>query len=200
MPTSRTYWETRFDSAARRRPQSRAVISDIDVSARSVGVGGTINGYATTRYRVTTRYTETPVGAARQERRKQVQIVEDVWVPDGLSDVPDPMQAYLRLFPGSATVGELVEAQARARRKLFTGLPIRTTWVYTQTSESGATASRSLAVDVLHLKRVQLDPAAFRVPDDYRRIDVAALVQAADLLLNGVRDASKESAQGRQTP
>jgi hypothetical protein len=197
MPASQQYWETRFDSAALQRAESRSVISDIDVSGNSLGSGGTVNGYATKRYRITTRYTETPSGTTKREGRKKVHVVEDVWVADALTDLPDPMQAYLRVSPPSGTVGDLVEEQARARRKLFKGLPIRTMWQLTQTFDGGAKASRTLTIDVLDLKRGSLDPAAFRVPDGYTRFDLAARMNAVELLL---KEARKESAKGRRTP
>jgi hypothetical protein len=190
MPGSQQYWETRFNSAPVRRAQSTTVISDIDVSGAAVGSGGIVNGHVTTRYRITSRYTE--IDTTGRGARKKVQLVEDVWVPDALNDVPDvpdPMQAYLRVFARSGAVGELVEKQAEARRKLFKGLPVRTTWLVTQTFGSGAQASRALTIDILDLKRTDLDVAAFRVPDDYRRFDLtAALKNAAELL----RKAAKE--------
>jgi hypothetical protein len=200
MPASKQYWETRFDSAGVPRAPSSTAISDIDVSAKALGSGGTVNGYATKRYRITTRYTETPSGTTGGEARKKVHVVEDVWVADVWKDVPDPMQAYLRVSPPSGMVGDLVERQAKARRKLFKGLPIRTMWQLTQTFDGGAQASRALTIDVLDLKRAELDRAAFRVPDGYIRFDLAARMNAVDLLLKGAKDARKESSTGRKTP
>jgi hypothetical protein len=199
MPVSKQYWQTKFDTAALQRAQSGTVISDIDVSTGALGSGGTVNGYPTKRYRITTRYTETPSGTTKAEGRKKVHVVEEVWVADVWKDVPDPMQAYLRVSPPAGTVGDLVEKQGKARRKLFTGLPIRTMWQLTQSFGGGATASRTLTIDVLDLKRADLDPAAFQVPDGYIRFDLAARVNAVELLLKGAKDARKESS-GRKTP
>jgi hypothetical protein len=197
MPTSKQYWETRFDSAHAQRAQSSTVISDIDVSGQTIGSGGTVNGYTTTRYRITTRYTETPSGARRGEGRRKMHVVEDLWVSEALKDVPDPLQAYLRVFPPSGTHGELADKQAKTRLKLFKGLPVRTVWLLTQTFDDGTTASRSTSIDILDLKRADLDPAAFRVPNGYARFDLAARLNAIELLL---QDARKASGKGRKTP
>ncbi len=199
MPRIRQYWETRFDSSAARQTKSKSVISDIDVSGRAVGNGGTINGYPTTRYRIDTRYAETTSVPRKRDERKTVHLVEDVWVPDALTDVADPMEVYLRLFPGTA--GELVEKQVAVRRKLFKGLPIRTTWLLTQTFDGSVGASRTLTIDLVDLKRAELDAAAFRVPDGYSRIDLVARMNAGfDLLLKGGKNGTTESLKGRRTP
>jgi hypothetical protein len=195
IPESRQYWETRFDSVLH-RAHSRRVISDVDVSGSTVGGGGTVNGYATTHYRITTRYTETQPGTRKEQARRKVELIEDVWVPDELKDVTDPIQTYLRVFPPSGTAGELAEKQATARGRLFTGLPIRTVWVSTQTVD-GTRTSATMSLDILDLRPVELDAAAFQVPEGYLRFDLAAHMKAVEQLLKGAKDARKESAKSR---
>ena len=207
MPDRKLYWETRFDTVATRRKQPTSVVGDIEVSGRLIASGETVNGYTTNRYRITTRYTETPLDTSAGYARKSVQVEEDVWVTSAFKDVVDPIRAYLRaLRPPSArddshvTIDAVVEKQASARRKLFTGMPIRTTWVYTHTFDGRWTASRTATIDLLDLKRADLDPAAFRVPDDYGRFDLtAALKNAAELLLQG-GTMKKEPPKDRKTP
>ena len=141
------------------------------------------------------------MASRRGDDRKRVHVVEDIRVADALEGVPDPMQAYQRLVASSGAVDELVEKQSNARRKLFKGLPVRTTWLHTQTFDGGWSASRTLTIDLLDLKRADLDPEAFRVPDGYGRIDLAARMKAVfDRMLTTGKEARKESATGRKTP
>jgi hypothetical protein len=199
MPAWKQYLETPFDSAVVQRTPSTTV-SDIDVSGTTVGKGEIVSGFATTRYRITSHYTETLGKTIKGEARKKVHVVDDVWVPDALKDVPDPVQVFVRVFQPSGMVSALVEKQADARRKLFTGLPIRTTWVYTQTFDGGSSASKTSTIDIVDLRRTELDPAAFRVPDGYRRLDLAALLKATELFSKSIMDARKGAAKGRKTP
>jgi len=198
MPARRQYWDARFDSTASALAQalgSITVVSDIEISGTAVGGGGMVNGYPTRRYRITTRYTE--VEQDSTEGRTKVQAVEDIWATDALKDVPDPMEAYARIFKspgaGSGTLGELIEKRAEAQRKLFKGLPIRTVAVTTETSADGTKQVTTSTTDILDLKRVDLDPAGFRVPEGYTRVDLSTLVRSA--IAQSVKESAKESAK-----
>lgn len=198
MPERRLYWETKFDTAVGRRAESRSTVAGVDVSGRLVSGHESVNGYAAKRYRITTRYTETPLDDGQGYRRKNVSIDEDIWVADAFTDVVDPMLAYLRLVRASSTrddpggtLDEVAEKQADARRRLFEGLPIKTAWAYAHTFDGRWTASRTLIIELLDVKHANLDPAAFRPPDGYRPFDVAAFMSAARRLWKGALDSAK---------
>ncbi len=200
MPRSKLYLEMPFDSVTPRDARSRSIISNIDVSGSTLGNGGIVNSFPTKRYRVVTRYTETPTDPRKRDERKRVHLVEEIWVPDALGDVPDPIQAYVRANPPAESHEELWGKQAEARRKLYGGLPIRTTWLYTHTFDGGRSASRSSTIDVVDLERADLDPAAFRAPDGYGRFDFAAWLNFARQSLKGSPGVTPDSGKARRAP
>lgn len=181
LPDSRQYMEINFDSTAGVLVQAMAatsVVADVEVSGTSVGAGGTVNGYDTRHYRITTSYSEVEGGS---DERTRVRLVEDFWVTSALAGIPDPMEAFTRAFGGKngmpaigGTVNELIQRRGDAQRRLFTGLPIKTV-VRTSTTTGDETREEISTTEILDLRRVDLDPAAFRVPEGYTRFDMRQL-------------------------
>jgi hypothetical protein len=200
MPARQQYLQVKFDSTAGIILQAMAastVVTDIEVSGTALGSGGVVNGYPTKRYRITMSYAEAPSDES-EGRRRRVRSVEEFWVTDALKDVPDPMEAFTRAFGGKGTipsgagvgsVNELMQKRGDAQRKLFSGLPIKTVATTTETDADGQEAEATATTEIVDLKRVDLDPAAFRVPEGYTKVDLNRVVRDA------AAEAAKESAK-----
>lgn len=207
IPSRRQYWEAKFDSTAGVVLQAMAattVITDIEVSGSALGSGGIVNGYPTKWYRITTSFAEAATDDS-QDQRKKVRAVEEMWVTETLADVPDPMEAFTRAFgrkgavpstAGVGTVNELMQKRGDVQRKLFKGLPIKTVVTTTETTADGQTEETS-TTEIVDLKRVELDPATFRVPDGYAKVDLNTLVREAakEAVKESAKDAAKEGAK-----
>ena len=208
MPARRQYLQVTFDSTAAVVLQAMAastVITDIEVSGTALGSAGVVNGYPTKRYRITMSYAEAPSDQS-EGRRRRVRSVEEFWVTGALKDVPDPMEAFTRAFGGKGaipsgagigSVNELMQKRGDAQRKLFQGLPIKTVTTTKETNADGEVAEYTSTTEIIDLKRVDLDPAGFRVPEGYERVDVARLVRAAaaEAAKEGAKESAKEGAK-----
>lgn len=155
------------------------MVSDIQVSGSALGGGGVVNGYGTNRYRITTSYAEVKGG---EEGPRKVRLVEEFWVTTELKDVPDPMEAMTRAFGGAngmpqmgGTMSELMRRRGDAQRKLFTGLPLKAVVKSTLVERDGSTTEETSITEIVDLARRDLDPAAFRVPTGYTKMDMASL-------------------------
>jgi hypothetical protein len=155
------------------------IVSDIRVSGSALGGGGMVNGYNTNRYRITTSFAEVAGGS---EGQRKVNLVEDFWVANELKDVPDPMEAMTRAFGGAngmpqvgGTMSDLMRKRGEAQRKLFSGLPLRSVVKSTSTERDGSVVEETTTTEVVDLKRVDLDPAAFRVPAGFTKFDMNSL-------------------------
>jgi hypothetical protein len=177
------------------------VISDIEVSGSALGGGGVVNGYDTNRYRITTTYAEVAGGS---EGQKKVRLVEEVWVTNELKDVPDPMEAMTRAFGGAngmpqlgGTMSDLMKKRGDAQRKLFTGLPLRSVVKSTLVERDGSTKEETSTTEIVDLKRVDLDAAAFRVPAGFTKMDMRVLTNlGARLEKLGGRPGRSNTADG----
>jgi hypothetical protein len=166
------------------------LISDIQVSGTSIGSGGTVNGYPTNRYRITTSYAEA-IGNAEGQRKAK--LVEEFWVTNQLKDIPDPMEAFTRAFGGQngmpqigGTMSELMRKRGDAQRKLFTGLPLKSVTISTYTERDGTTTQDTTTTEIQDLKRVDLDPSMFTVPADYAKLDMKAFMNVGNQLKNAL--------------
>jgi hypothetical protein len=204
MPARRQYLEVKFDSTAGVILQAMAmstVVTDIEVSGTALGSGGVVNGYPTKRYRITMSFAEAPSDES-EGRRRRVHSVEEFWVTDALKDVPDPMEAFTRAFGGKGaipsgagvgSVNELMRKRGDAQRKLFQGLPIKTVATTKETDADGQVTEATATTEIIDLKRVDLDPAAFRVPEGYAKVDVKRLMR--DAAAEAAKESAKESAK-----
>ena len=186
MPESQQYMEFNFADSTGQALGAMAslmaattVVSDIQVSGSALGGGGMVNGYNTSRYRITTSFAEVAGGA---EGQRKVKLVEDFWVTNELKDVPDPMEAVTRAFGGAngmpqvgGTMSDLMRRRGEAQRKLFTGLPLRSIVKSTSTERDGSVVEETTTSEIVDLKRVDLDPAAFRVPAGFTKMDMQSL-------------------------
>ena len=186
MPESEQYMEINFADSTTQALGAMAsmmaattVVSDIQVSGAALGGGGVVNGYNTSHYRITTSFAEVAGGS---EGQRKVKLVEDFWVTNELKDVPDPMEAMTRAFGGAngmpqvgGTMSDLMRRRGEAQRKLFTGLPLRSIVKSTSTERDGSVVEETTTTDIVDLKRVDLDPAAFRVPAGFTKFDMNSL-------------------------
>ncbi|MBA3670632.1 MAG: hypothetical protein H0W68_01240 [Gemmatimonadaceae bacterium] len=114
--------------------------------------------------------------SAREPQRK-VRAVEEYWVTGELEDIPDPMEALARAFGGEGgmpmiggSAGDLIRRRGEAQRKLFTGFPVKTVSTTTFTERDGSTKAETATTEIIDLKRLDLDPAAFQVPAGYAKL------------------------------
>ena len=162
------------------------LVSDIQVSGSPLGSGGVVNGYATSRYRITTSFAEVKGG---EQGQRKVRLVEEFWVTNELKDVPDPMEAMTRAFGGAngmpqvgGTMSDLMRKRGEAQRKLFTGLPLKSVVTSTSTEADGSIVEETSVTEIVDLKRTDVDAAAFRVPAGYTKMDMSSLAGLGAML------------------
>ena len=197
MPAQKQYLEFRFDSTASVMTQAMAATtraSDISVDGEALGSGGTVNGYATKHYRIVTDYTQLPGVSDPDAPKRRVHSVEEFWVSDALKEIIDPTEALTRAFGANDKVGgigttgtmsELMRKRGAAQRKLFTGLPIKTVTRTTTTEPDGRKLEENGAMEIVDLRKADLDPASFKVPAGYAKLDVKAMMTNVGAQLKG---------------
>ena len=197
MPQSHQYIQIKFDSTAGLLIQAMsatAAVSDIKVSGSSLGSGGTVNGYSTNHYRITMSYTQ--LQGSSSSGGGHVESTEDFWVTDALKDVPDPMEAFTRAFGGKngmptmgGSLNDLMRKRGDAERKLFSGLPIKTMTKTVAVNTSGAREEDNSTMEILDLKKVNLEPSAFQIPAGYAQVDFKSMLNVGDQLRSALRGA-----------
>jgi hypothetical protein len=206
MPARKQFMEFKFESmdslgVAFQAMGATTVATDVKVSGESLGSGGTVNGYPTKRYRITTDYT-LPVEGDPNYTRK-VHSVEEFWATDALKDIPDPTEAVAKFFgkasgPLAGTTGslnDLMRRRAETQRKLFTGMPIKSTYKNTEVMGDGTKHESASTTEIVDLKKTDLDPALFRIPEGYTRVDLHAMMtDIGGQFKNALRGAGKDKA------
>jgi hypothetical protein len=204
MPDSRQYIEINWADSTGQALGAMAsmmaattVVSDIQVSGSSLGSGGSVNGYNTSRYRINTSFAEAPGGSGVQRKMK---MVEEFWVTTDLKDVPDPMEAFTRAFGGqngmpqmAGTMADLMKKRGDAQRKLFSGLPIKSVVKTTATEADGSTKEETSVTEIVDLKKIAVDPSTFRVPAGYEKMDMKSFMNVGNQFRNALRGAGGKS-------
>jgi len=208
MPDSRQYIEINWADSTGQALGAMAslmaattVVSDIQVSGSALGSGGSVNGYNTSRYRINTSFSEAAGGA---EGQRKVKMVEEFWVTNELKDIPDPMEAFTRAFGGQSgmpqmggTMADLMKKRGDAQRKLFTGLPIKSVVKTTTTERDGTTREETSTSEIVDLKRIDIDVAAFRVPAGYAKMDMKSFMNVGNQMRNALRGAGKSGSSAK---
>jgi hypothetical protein len=174
------------------------MVSDIQVSGSALGAGGIVNGYPTNRYRINTSYSEV---ASDGETPRRVRLVEEFWVTNELKDIPDPMDAFTRAFGGQngmpqvgGTMSELLRRRGEAKRKLFSGLAIRSVTKSTLVERDGTTSEESSTTEIVDLKRTDLDASALRVPAGFTKTDLKSVFSVGNQMRGALRSSTSRSA------
>ncbi|MDQ6886925.1 MAG: DUF4412 domain-containing protein [Gemmatimonadota bacterium] len=202
MPDSRQYIEINFADttgqalgAMAQMMAATTVVSDIQVSGSALGSGGVVNGYPTSRYRITTSYSEVASGS---EKQRKIRSIEEFWVTNKLKDIPDPMEAFTRAFGGQGgmpsmggTVSDLMRKRGDAQRKLFKGLPIKAVTRTTTTERDGTAREDTTSTEILDLKRVNLDASLFQLPAGYTKLDMKAMMNIGNQMRNALKGVGK---------
>lgn len=200
MPDSRQYIEINWGDSTGQAMGAMAammaattVVSDIQVSGSAAGSGGNVNGYNTNRYRINTSFSEVPSSGGQ----RKVKMVEEFWVTNDLSDIPDPMEAFTRAFGGGSgmpqmggTMAELMRRRGEAQRKLFKGLPIKSVVKSTTTGPDG-TKEETSTTEIVDLRKIDVDASAFRVPAGYAMMDMKSFMNVGNQMRNALRGAGR---------
>jgi hypothetical protein len=205
MPERRQYLEIDFGDSTGQALGAMAsmmaattVISDIQVSGSALGAGGSVSGYGTSRYRISTSDSEVASGA---ERPRKVRLVEEFWVTNELKDIPDPMEAFTRAFGGrngmpqmGGTMGELLRRRGEAQRKLFSGMPIRSVAKSTIVESDGTTTEETSTTEIVDLKRTDIEASAVRVPAGFAKTDFKSFFSLGGQMRGALRASGTRSA------
>jgi hypothetical protein len=203
MPEMQKYMEVKFDSTAGMVMQAMAMnsyVTDIDVSSGALGAGGVVNGVATRRYRITMSYKTADNGRNDLQNLCSVKSVEEFWVSDQLKDFPDPTEAMARAFGGMGQktqmpsmggvggAGELMRKRAAAQQKLFNGIPVRSKWTNEESCPGKEAKSSNGQTDITDIQKADLDPADFKVPAGFTKLDMQSL--------EGMKSSFKDALRG----
>ncbi len=173
-PAKQQYYEMNTKEMAADATEMESAISgvakmsvvDVHVSVEDLGVGETIEGYATLKYRVTQSYTMrmTMLGHNRDTKEHSV---SEIWIAPALTG---------NLNPGShpastnAMMKELIDATTAAYAKFKPGVMLR--MVTTSASgEGGKARNRATTMNVSNFKNEKFNASIFQVPAGYKKID-----------------------------
>jgi uncharacterized protein DUF4412 len=138
--------------------------SDVTVDMQPMGPGETIQGYTTTKYRLTTNFKSTISIFGRKKRSKNT-TTTDIWVAPQLAGLYNPASAAGQAGGGS----ELTRKTRAAYAKVGKGAYIKTV---SQTQSTGDHASAMTAtMELLNIKRTRVPASAFEVPKGYAKVD-----------------------------
>ncbi len=179
-PEKHQYIEMNIDSAAKFAANMQLSLgpivsmktSDVTADLQPLGPGETIQGYATTKYRLTYGATSTVTVFGRTKKSNSVTTM-DMWIAPQLAGLYNP--APNPAMGNSAAAQKLAAAYA----KMGNGVAIKTV-SHTQTTGDDASAM-SATMELLNIKRTRIDPSVFEVPAGYAKIDMTAAMSA----LNG---------------
>lgn len=146
-------------------------ISDVKVTSQRVGAGGMVAGHRTQRYRITQAYTVT-VNAVTQSRSRTTRTTTDYWVATGLAGFLNPYteveqamtSAALRSLDGGA---DLVTRTSAARKKLFSGVPVKIVSRTEDSADDMPATSRVATSELTSITRTNIVPAVMLPPADY---------------------------------
>jgi uncharacterized protein DUF4412 len=179
-PAKQQYFEINVDSMARFASNAQGALggivktktSDVTADLKALGPGETIQGYATMKYRLTYSATSTVSVLGRTQTSSNT-TTSDIWVAPQLAGLFNPAPR-----PGSQMGGNSEAAQkfAAAYAKIGKGVPIRTV---SQTQAAGDHApSMTMTMELLNIKRSQVDPSVFEIPAGYTKIDMTPVMSA----------------------
>jgi hypothetical protein len=156
------------------RPAMPSVKRHVTISGiEDVGDGGLILGHATHHYRVTTTGV-VEMMMDGQTCTKDVGGVSDTWIAPDV-DLDPAMKLTLGHF--SPLVGS--EAIAQSISDAATGLPkglaLRTISKHTEADAHGVPRTVTTTTEYVELSRAPIDVAVFRVPADYKVMDMRKL-------------------------
>lgn len=146
-------------------------ISDVKVTTERVGAGGMVAGHRTQRYRITQRYTIT-VNAVTQSRARTTRTTTDYWVATGLAGFLNPYTeveqamtaAALSALDGGA---DLVTRTSKARRRLFSGVPVKIVSRSEDSADDMPATSREATSELTSITRTNIAPTVLLPPADY---------------------------------
>src|SRR2546427_535079 len=155
-------------------------LADVKIETQSLGVGDSIAGYATRRFRLLQEYS-VKIGAMGFTAANQHHVVvTDFWVSPDLRLPPNPLLELLATVETALAQRneDFVHRSAAARAALFSGTPLK--MVITSRSfdvdrgDSGRVAAGEHAVrtfEVTRVERASFDTSLFRIPDGFTRKD-----------------------------
>ena len=155
-------------------------LADVKIETQSLGVGDSIAGYATRRFRLLQEYS-VKIGAMGFTAANQHHVVvTDFWVSPDLRLPPNPLLELLATVETALAQRneDFVHRSAAARAALFSGTPLK--MVITSRSfdvdrgDSGRVAAGEHAVrtfEVTRVERASFDTSLFRIPEGFTRKD-----------------------------
>src|SRR3989449_3911941 len=152
-------------------------LADVKIETQSLGVGDSIAGYATRRFRLLQEYS-VKIGAMGFTAANQHHVVvTDFWVSPDLRLPPNPLLELLATVETALAQRneDFVRRSTAARAALVSGTPLK--MVITARSfdvdrgdAGGAAADHSVRTfEVTRVERATFDRAIFDVPDGYTR-------------------------------
>ena len=153
-------------------------LADVKIETQSLGVGDSIAGYATRRFRLLQEYS-VKIGAMGFTAANQHHVVvTDFWVSPDLRLPPNPLLELLATVETALAQRneDFVHRSAAARAALFSGTPLK--MVITSRSfdvDRGDSTGRAggdhsvRTFEVTRVERASFDRALFEIPDGYTR-------------------------------
>jgi hypothetical protein len=173
-PAKRQYYEIDRNDLAKTAAAAQQMtsglvktdVSGIAVTAEPLGPGEAIEGYATTKYRITDAYAMSISVMGRNSKTTE-HSTTDLWIAPALDGVMNPMSRQAPPASGGS-MDALTAELTKAYGKIGKGVVLRT--ARTSVSETdGKTRTSTMTTEISNIKRASISPAVFTVPSDYTK-------------------------------
>ena len=151
-------------------PMMKMTISNAKFSYKDMGAGENILGYRTRRVR-TYNSSDLEMKIMGMTQRSSSSDSSDQWIAQGIEVDEQSLAAWGRSFSSGMKVTnpELAAEFAKFEKEYARGgMALRSTTWSTNTDGKGKATTDVINMEVTDLKKGDLDPAIFRIPDGYR--------------------------------
>jgi hypothetical protein len=164
-------------------PMMKMTISNAKFSFRDMGAGETMFGYRTRRVR-TFNSSDLEMKIMGMTQRSSSADSSDQWIAQGIEIDDQSLTAWGRSFSSGmkATNPELAAEFAKFEKEYARGgLALRSTTWSSTTDGKGKVTTDVMNMEVTDLKKGDLDPAIFRIPEGYRVTNLSEAMKSGSL-------------------
>jgi hypothetical protein len=149
-------------------------VRDAQFTPQRLGRSDSIAGFATQHLRLTERFTVDVSAFGMRGEAVRTRVVTDYWVTEEPRLLPNPLIEMLSRLGTVLGQSDAIFArrEAAARRALVTGTPLKivvTTWSRDRDEPDGR--SEVQTIEIGDLIATTVDPAIFRIPQGFERLD-----------------------------
>lgn len=178
----------------------KMTISNAKFSYKDLGAGENILGYRTRHVRVYNS-SDMEVKIVGMTRRSSSSDSSDQWIAQGIDIDEEALSVWAKSFTSGmkSTNPELAAEFARYEKEYGRkGMALRSTTWSTVTDGKGKATNDVITMEVTDLKKGDINPAAFRIPEGYQVTNLSETMKSAQATIDSANKASgADSTKGK---